>query len=381
MGSRLHRRRASLFVLAAVLVIFSLFFVWDPEPSFRPSATIEVSDEALRIHREALVVDLHADSLLWPRDLTLDAQGGHVDFPRMRRGGLDAVGFTNATAFFGLAGLKAFHDRWPPATWFSPWERLRFQLRKMRAWVDAGEVALATNAAALRAHHEAGRVSVFHGIEGAHAVGDDVSRVEEVAALGVVFISPVHLSDNAYGGSSSGSDRGLSALGRDLVEAMNRAGVMLDLAHASPATFDDAIALTELPPLVSHAGVRAVHDSWRNLTDRQIRAVAERGGVIGIMLAPPALSEPSLAEALEHIEHVIDVAGEDAVAIGSDFDGYVQTPIDAEGIPQLTERMLRRGFSETRIKKVLGGNVIALLSRLEGHGEERVAQPLANPPA
>ncbi len=296
-----------------------------------------------------------------------------MDFPRMRRGGLDAVGFTNATAFFGLAGLKAFHDRWPPATWFSPWERLRFQLRKMRAWVDAGEVALATNAAALRAHHEAGRVSAFHGIEGAHALGDDVSRVEEVAALGVVFISPVHLSDNAYGGSSSGSDRGLSALGRDLVEAMNRAGVMLDLAHASPATFDDAIALTELPPLVSHGGVRAVHDSWRNLTDRQIRAVAERGGVIGIMLAPPALSEPSLAEALDHIEHVIDVAGEDAVAIGSDFDGYVRSPIDAEGMPQLTERMLRRGFSETRIKKVLGGNVIALLSRLEGHGEERVA--------
>jgi len=235
----------------------------------------------------------------------------------------------------------------------------------MQAWVDAGEVALATDAAALRSHHEAGRVSVFHGIEGAHALGNDVNRVEEVAALGVLFISPVHLSDNAYGGSSSGSDRGLSALGRELVEAMNRAGVMLDLAHASPATFDDAIALTELPPLVSHAGVRAVHDSWRNLSDRQIRAVAERGGVIGIMLAPPALSEPSLGEALDHIEHVIDVGGEDAVAIGSDFDGYVQTPIDAEGMPQLSELMLRRGFSETRIKKVLGGNVVALLSRRE----------------
>ncbi len=359
-----RRRRASVLIaLSLVFTIVGSFFLWDPEPSFRPSPTIEVSDEALRIHREALVVDLHADSLLWPRDLTLEGQGGHVDFPRMQRGGLDAVGFTTATAFFGLAGLKAFHDRWPFATWFSPWERLRFQLGKMQAWVDAGEVALTTNAAALRSHHEAGRVSVFHGIEGAHALGDNVSRVEEVAALGVLFISPVHLSDNAYGGSSSGSDRGLSALGRDLVEVMNRAGVMLDLAHASPATFDDAIALTELPPLVSHAGVRAVHNSWRNLSDRQIRAVAERGGVIGIMLAPPALSEPSLTEALDHIEHVIEVAGEDAVAIGSDFDGYVQTPIDAEGMPQLSELMLRRGFSEARIRKVLGGNVVALLSR------------------
>jgi microsomal dipeptidase-like Zn-dependent dipeptidase len=226
-----------------------------------------------------------------------------------------------------------------------------------------GRVRLATRPDRIRENHRAGVLSVFHGIEGAHALGSDPSRVEEVARAGVVFIAPVHLSDNAYGGSSSGSNRGLTALGRRLVERMNRTALLVDLSHASEATFDEALALTALPPLVSHTGVRAVHDSSRNLSDRQIHSVAERGGVIGIMLGPPGLAAPELEEAVRHLEHVVETGGEDAAALGSDFDGYIETPIDASGLPQLTELMLRRRFTEARIRKILGENVLRLLGR------------------
>ncbi|HJS72966.1 MAG TPA: membrane dipeptidase, partial [Vicinamibacteria bacterium] len=179
------------------------------------------------------------------------------------------------------------------------------------------------------------------------------------------FIGLVHLSDNEIGGSSSGSDRGLSELGRELIGEMNENRMLVDLTHASRTTFFEAIELTKYPPIVSHTGVRAVHDTWRNLDDDEIRAVAERGGVVGVMLAPPALSEVSLEEAVRHIDHVIQVGGEDSAAIGSDFDGYVDPPIDVSGLPALTELLLREGYSEERVRKVLGANALRVLAGLE----------------
>ena len=350
--------------LAAFTVLIVAFFAMDLEPGFEaPPLAFEISEGARRLHSESIVIDLHVDSLLWPRDLSREGQGGHVDFPRMRQGGLDAAAFTLPTRFFGVAGLKAFHDLWPPATWLSPWARLRHQIEKTRAWDE--EASLATDASDIRRNHAEGRLSYFHGVEGAHALEGDLRRVPELRARGVVFIGLVHLRDNDIGGSSSGSDRGLTELGRRLIGEMNRNRVLVDLAHASRETFFEALELTTLPPIVSHTGIRAVHDSWRNLADDQIRAVAVRGGVVGVMLAPPALREPSLEEAVRHIEHVIEVGGEDAAAIGSDFDGYVDPAIDASGLPALTELLLRRGFSEERIQKVLGENVLRVLAALE----------------
>ncbi len=349
--------------LAALLTLTAAFFLLDLEPRFEaPPLSFEVSDRARRIHEEAIVIDLHVDSLLWPGDLAREGRGGHVDFPRMRRGGLDAAAFTVPTRFFGVGGLKAFHDLWPAATWFSPWKRLLYQLDKTGSWRGA---SLALGPAAIRRNHREGILSYFHGIEGAHALEGDIRRVSELRSRGVLFIGLVHLSDNEIGGSSSGSDQGLSELGRKLVEEMNRLRVLVDLAHASRTTFFEALALTTLPPIVSHTGVRAVHDTRRNLDDDQIRAVAERGGVVGVMLAPPALREVSLEEAVRHLEHVIRVGGEDAAAIGSDFDGYVDPPIDASGLPALTALLLQRGFSEERIRKVLGENVLRVLAALE----------------
>lgn len=294
-----------------------------------------------------------------------------MDFPRMREGGLDGAALTLPTRFVGVAGLKAFHDLWPPATWFSPWERYRYQVQRMKLFLEASNdrVRLARTVAQIRENQDRGILSIFHGIEGAHALGTDVSRVSRAARDGVLFIGPVHLSDNEYGGSSGGSDRGLTPLGRELIQAMNREALLVDLVHTSPATFAESMALTSFPPVVSHIGARAVHDSPRNLSDEQIRAVAARGGVIGTMLAPPALGRPDLREAIAHMSHIIAIAGEDTAALGSDFDGYVQTPVDVTGLPQLTQLMLDEGWSETRIRKILGENVLRVLEAREGRTE------------
>ena len=354
--------RTLLLAAAALTALLALFFAIDLEPRFRAKRPpVDVSSRARALHEEAFVLDLHVDSLLWPRDLDRPDAGGQVDFPRMREGGLDALALTLPTQFFGVAGLKAVHDRWPPRAWLSPWERLQVMLGKTASFRQA---RLATTPARLRENARAGTLSFFHGIEGAHALGGDVARVAFLRERGVLFIAPVHLRDNAYGGSSSGSNGGLTALGRALIEEMNRDGVLVDLAHASEKTFFEALQITELPPLVSHAGSRAVYDTWRNLSDAQIRAVAERGGVIGVMLAPPALRESSLEEALEHLSHVIEIGGEDVAAIGSDFDGYVTPPVDVSGLPQLTELMLREGFSEARVRKVLGENALRVLGAI-----------------
>ena len=357
-------RKARWHLLLVLPLLVGAFSLIDLEPTPRyPPPMVSPGREALRIHREAIVIDLHVDSLLWPRDLNRSPTGGHLDFPRMREGGLDAAAFTNPTRFFGVAGLKAFHDFWPPAAWLSPWARLQHQLRRMRDFIDAseGRVLMAGTAAAIRENHAQGILSVFHGIEGAHALETDLSRLEVVSRQGVLFIGPVHLADNAYGGSSWGANRGLTTLGRALLRAMNEHHLLVDLSHASPKSFEEAIALTSLPPLVSHTGAAAVHPSPRNLSDDQIRAVAERGGVIGLMLAPPATRHSDLREAMAHLKHIVAVGGEDVAALGSDFDGYVQTPVDVTGISQLTQLMLDEGWSEQRIRKILGENVLRAL--------------------
>ncbi len=347
-----------LLVLTGLLALAP----WQPSRPNDPP-TVEPGEEALRLHRQSIVIDLHVNALVWPRDLTRDNDAGHVDFPRMRRGGLDAAAFTIPTRFFGLGGLKALRDGHPRETWFSPWERYRQQVEAMQTFIASanGSVRIATSPDEIRRNHREGVLSVLHGIEGAHALEGDLSRVRSVTRDGVVFIGLVHLWRNDFGAGSFGPGGGLTDLGRALIDEMNEVGLMVDLAHASPKTFDEALKRTRFPPIVSHSGARAVHDTWRNLDDEQIRAVAEHDGVIGVMVVPPALDRPDLFEAFGHLAHIVDVGGDDCAALGTDFDGYWTSPIDVTGLPQLTELMIRAGWSENRIKKILGENVLRVL--------------------
>jgi microsomal dipeptidase-like Zn-dependent dipeptidase len=360
----MKKRLATLFLL--VLVGIAVFAPWRPSRPNEPAA-VEPGGEALRIHRDSIVIDLHVDALIWPRDLNREGDYGHLDFPRMRRGGIDAAAFTIPTRFFRLAGLKAMRDGQPPRTWFSPWERYRHQVEAMRRFITSasGTVRIATSPDEIRRNHREGILSVLHGIEGAHALEGDLSRVSRVATDGVVFIGIVHLWRNDFGAGSFGPGGGLTDLGRALIEKMNEVGLLVDLAHAGPKTFDEALERTRLPPIVSHTGARTINDTWRNLSDDQIRAVAKRKGVIGVMVVPPALDQPDLNEAFRHLAHIVDIGGEECAAIGSDFDGYWKAPIDATGLPQLTELMVRAGWSEGRIKRILGENVLRVLGKRE----------------
>jgi len=200
-------------------------------------------------------------------------------------------------------------------------------------------------------------------IEGAHALDDDPRNLGEVADLGVRMISPAHFFDTAFGGSAHGVDQGgLTALGRELVARMEARSVLLDVAHASARTIDDALEVSTRPVIASHTGVRGVCDNARNLSDAHLRGIAETGGVLGIGFWPTACGGDDPASIARSIRYAVDVAGVEHVGLGSDFDGAVPVPFDATGLVQLTDALLEAGLGEEAVAMVMGGNVRRLLS-------------------
>jgi membrane dipeptidase len=298
------------------------------------------------------LADGHADSLLWNRDLTVRHRRGHVDFPRLREAGVRIQCFTVVTRGYpfldGVGALGALRG-WPREARRGAWARCRFQLDRMEALCAAsgGAVAIAGTRAALEAHLGAGRVAAVLGIEGAQALEGRPERVRALRSRGVAFMSLTHLANNALGGSSSPlmGNRALTALGRGVLDEMAAAGMAVDLAHASPRTLADVLAHGGPRPFSSHTGVAGATPSWRNLDDAALRAIAERGGVVGIILGTIYLGGRRLDDVVRHVEHALDVAGEDAVAFGSDFDGLVPLPRgirDVTDLPRLVDALARR---------------------------------------
>ena len=311
------------------------------------------------------IADGHADSLMWNRDLTLRQARGQVDFPRLREANVRLQCFTVVTRGYpvvdGLGALAALR-RWPPDARRGPWARCVFQLDRLRSLCDrsGGTVALAETSAALDRHLAAGRTAAVLGVEGAQALEGRPERVAELRARGVRFMSLTHLSNNELGGSSSPlmRDRALTPLGRAVLEAMVAARMAVDVAHASPRTLRDLAAHAGARLLCSHTGVCGAHPSWRNLDDAALRAVADRGGVIGILFATIYLGGRDLSDVVRHLEHALDVAGEDAVAFGSDFDGMVPLPRglrDVTDVPKLVAALSRRRPAAV-VEKVAFGN-------------------------
>jgi membrane dipeptidase len=212
---------------------------------------------------------------------------------------------------------------------------------------SGGDVAIAGTRAALEAHLAAGRLSAVLGIEGAQALEGRPERVRELRLRGVAFMSLTHLANNALGGSSSPlmGNRPLTALGRSVLDEMAAARMAVDLAHASRRTLADVLAHGGPRPFCSHTGVAGATPSWRNLDDAALRAVADRGGLVGIIFGTMYLGGRRLEDVVRHVEHALDVAGEDAVAFGSDFDGLVPLPRgmrDVTDVPRLVEALARR---------------------------------------
>jgi microsomal dipeptidase-like Zn-dependent dipeptidase len=342
-----------------------------------------VSDEARAIHDDALVVDLHADSLLFERDLATKSDVGHVDLPRLREGGVALQMFTAATrapfAFdihetdassFDILTLGFYAQRAPMAG-LGPRGRALHQARRLQELIDTSEgrlLPVRTRAeldAAIAAHREDDEVvGAIFGLEGAHALEGEIENLQVLFDAGVRMIGLTHFFDNELAGSAHGIQKGgLTNLGQELVTRMEAMGVAVDLAHLSPAAIDDVLAIAKKPPLVSHTGVRATCDSPRNLSDEHIRAIADAGGVIGIGYFELAICDIDPAAVVAAMKHVIDLVGDEHVALGSDYDGGTEVAFDTSQLRALTQQMLDDGLPEASIRKILGENAIRVLRR------------------
>jgi membrane dipeptidase len=298
------------------------------------------------------LADGHADSLMWNRDLTVRQRRGQVDFPRLEEANVRIQCFTVVTRGYpvvdGVGALGALR-RWPAPARRGPWARCLFQLDRMRELCDrsGGRVGLARSAAALEENLASGRISAVLGVEGGQALEGRADRVAELRARGVSFMSLTHLANNELGGSSSPlmGDRPLTPLGGSVLEAMVASRLSVDLAHASHRTIRDLAAHRGARLFCSHTGVAGAHASWRNLDDGELRLLADRGGVAGILFATIYLGGREVDDVVRHLEHALDVAGEDAVALGSDFDGMVPMPRgvrDVTDVPRIVEALARR---------------------------------------
>jgi membrane dipeptidase len=340
------------------------------------------SARAVELHRSLTVVDLHADSLLWGRDLRQRAGYGHLDVPRLIDGGVALVALAASTQVPRRVNLDrnddrsdnvtllALGQRWPRATWGSRLARalhLALRLRSMAA-DSAGRLSLIETRRDLD-HYLARRAidpaitAAFLTIEGAQALDDDLDNVDVLARAGYRMLSPAHFFDTAYGGSAHGVVKGgLTPAGRVLLSRMESAGIVMDVAHVSSATIDDVLSLASRPVVASHTGVRAAVPGVRNLPDDQVRGVAATGGLVGIGFWPVACGGEDAAAIARSIVAAIGLAGVEHVGLGSDFDGAVPTPFDASGMPLVTEALLAEGLSDADIAAVMGGNAVRVLA-------------------
>lgn len=350
----------------------------------REGPPYRASDRARALHAQLWVADLHADSLLWGRDLLRRSERGHVDVPRLIEGNVALQVLAASTKSPRHLNIERNDDRsddvvllaialgWPPATW----RRLLPRALHLAARADAMAAASGGTLRIIRSRADLERydadravrpaiTAALLAIEGAHALDGDPANVDVVADAGFRMMSPSHFFDNAFGGSAHGIDKGgLTDAGREMVRRMEARSMTVDVAHASAATIDDVLAVSSRPVVASHTGVRGVADNARNLSDAHLRGIADSGGVAGIGFWPTACGGDDAGWIARSIVHAIDVAGVEHVALGSDFDGAVPEPFDATGLVVLTDALIAAGLDHAAIARVMGGNVRRLLGEV-----------------
>jgi membrane dipeptidase len=342
-------------------------------PPYKASAAAEA------LHKNLIVADLHADSLLWKRDLLEHGSRGQVDVPRLAQGNVAIQAFTLVTTSpRGLniyknsddtdqIKLLAIAQLWPPNTWNSPKRRAIYEASRLHDFAERsqGKLVIIKFRADLQkylATRSPGQVAGFLGTEGSQPLEGRLENLNDLFNAGIRMMAPTHFTDTAIGGAAAGMNKGgLTDLGRQWVKALEAKSIIIDLAHASPATLRDVTAMASRPLLVSHTGVKATCDNPRNLSDQELQAVANTGGVIGIGLWDTATCGTDAKATARAIRHAVSVVGVDHIALGSDFDGAVTTPFDASGWVLVTDALLQEGFSEPDIKKIMGENVVRVL--------------------
>ncbi len=382
------RRRRFTFSLGVLVALVLLFFVAAPGITDRSmnkvsQAPAAVPPEASALHRTLTWVDLHADSLLWGRDLLQRQARGHVDLPRLVDGNVAVQMFTIVTQSprhlnidrnddrTDNIRLLAIAQRWPAKTWSSLPERALYQAERFAnfAGKSDGKLTAVRTSAELDAFLDRRRsdptlVAGILGIEGAHALGPDLGALDRLDAAGIRMISFTHFFDNPYGGSASGVNKGgLTGTGKKLLAEMERRGILVDLSHTSHQVISDVLALAKKPVVASHTGVRGTCDNNRNLTDDELRGIAATGGLIAIAYFANATCGNKPEDIARAVAYTVKIVGADHVALGSDFDGAVATPFDTAHLSTLTAALLAAGISAADLHKIAGDNTIALLRK------------------
>jgi membrane dipeptidase len=339
------------------------------------------SEKATELHKKLLVSDLHADSLLWNRDLLERNSYGQVDVPRLIEGNVALQAFTIVTKTPRNQNIEnnddstdnitllAIAERWPFAAWSSLKERAVYQAKRLHEFAghSNGKLTIIKTANDLnqyleRRKSEPNITAGFLGVEGAQALDGDVNNVDVLFDVGIRMMAPTHFFDNDLGGSAHGVAKGrLTEKGKEMIRRMEAKRMIVDVAHASPKTIDDVLAVATRPVVVSHTGVKGTCDNTRNLSDEHLKAIAKTGGVIGIGFWDTAVCGTDAKAIAKAIRYAVDVAGINHIGLGSDFDGAVTTPFDTTGLVQITDALLAEGFSESDIEKIMGGNIVRLL--------------------
>jgi len=367
-----------LVVLVAFIFIKVVATNVDKKLNSISGGSIQISDYARKLHQSLLIIDLHADSLLWDRDLLTRNTRGHVDVPRLKDGNVAVQAFTIVSSVpkrsgqmkgIDQIGVLSLIERWPPQTWFSLKERVLFQIKKLEQVAEHshGDFTLIKTTEDLQDYLKR-RIKVysltagFLGIEGAHCLEGDINNIDLLFDHGVRMMSPSHFFDNNIGGSSHGMNRtGLSELGKEMIRKMQAKSMIVDLAHASSATIKDTLAISTKPVVVSHTGVKGTNKSDRNLSDEEIIAIAKTGGVIGIGYWEEAVGGTNPSDIARAMRYTADLVGVEHVALGSDFDGACAAPFDAAHLITITQALINENFSDQEIRLIMGENTLRVL--------------------
>ena len=346
---------------------------------FAAPDTKKIEAEVRSITKTAILIDTHNDI----PSFTVDgADIGNspknmTDIPRLKQGGVGAI-------FFSVyVGAKYVDGNHSANRTLQMIDTVKQDI--IARYPDTFQLALTADDI-VRAHKHR-KIAALMGIEGGHAIEDSLRLLRDYYRLGVRYMTLTHTNTNNWADSSGDIDKpgvehhnGLTPFGKDVVREMNRLGMIVDISHVADKTFYDALATSKAPLLASHSGARAVANVPRNMTDDMIRALAAKGGVIQVnfycaFLNQQAADAPhgavlhaSIADVVAHIDHIRQIAGINAIGIGSDFDGIDCAPEgldDVSKFPNLTRALLEKGYSVADIKKIYGGNTLRLMRQVE----------------
>jgi membrane dipeptidase len=407
------RSARAVFLFAAVFLLATNALI----------RTVPADDIATRAHKlqfSSIVIDTHDDTTqrLFSKDYDLGKRNadGAIDIPRMREGGMNGIFFS-----IWIDG----RTMGPPAI-----QKALDQIDAVRETVKKypNEIVLARTAEDVRRAHAQGKIAALMGVEGGHMIGNDIRMVRIFSDLGVRYMTLSHFYNDEWADSSTDkpAHNGLTDYGKEIVREMNRQGMLVDISHVSDKTFYDALEISKAPLIASHSSCRALCDHVRDMNDDMIKALAAKGGVIQInyeksfidqgykdayakatggvvelfaqikkacgddescfgreqnkieqkLMDEGKIPHVSWERIIDHIDHAVKLVGADHVGLGSDFDGANMPDgmEDASKLPKITEALLRKGYPESDVRKILGENTLRLLDQAEKVSAELNAQ-------